>query len=122
LKEGLVVYSPNAEQIIRLKLDEILIEWHAKICYASANGYKMTVSLNTTITPELEQEGMIRDLICVIQDLRNKNDLPVDKGILVKSRYYSTKCGKMSLYRYPEIADIRESLEGHQALVSNAKA
>jgi hypothetical protein len=57
LKEGFVVYSLHAEQTISLSLDEILIEWHAEICYASANSCKMTVSLYTTFTSEIEQEA-----------------------------------------------------------------
>jgi isoleucyl-tRNA synthetase len=81
LQEGFFEFTPLNEELIRIPMDEVLVERQAKIGYASATGYNMTVSLNTTLTPDLEKEGMIRELIRAIQDLRKKCDLPIDKRI-----------------------------------------
>ena len=49
--------------------------------FASASGYQMTVALNTTITEELEQEGVVREVIRAIQDYRKKLELPIEKRV-----------------------------------------
>ncbi|MFP3416004.1 DUF5915 domain-containing protein, partial [Bacillus sp. SIMBA_074] len=41
----------------------------------------LNVALNTTITEELEQEGLVREVIRVIQDYRKKLDLPIEKRV-----------------------------------------
>lgn len=81
LQVGYVDYRQANGELVRVPTEEMLIERQAKIGYASATGYQMTVSLNTTITPELEKEGMIRELIRAVQDLRKKYDLPIDQRV-----------------------------------------
>lgn len=39
------------------------------------------MALNTDITPELEQEGWVREVIRAVQDTRKKLDLPIEKRI-----------------------------------------
>jgi isoleucyl-tRNA synthetase len=41
----------------------------------------MTVALNTVITEELQQEGIVREVIRAIQDYRKKMDLPIEKRV-----------------------------------------
>jgi isoleucyl-tRNA synthetase len=57
------------------------VEKHSKQGFASASGYQMTVAINTDITPELAQEGLVRELIRSIQDMRKKLDLAIEKRI-----------------------------------------
>ena len=53
----------------------------AKEGFASASGYGLTVALNTDITPELEQEGWVREVVRAVQDTRKKLDLPIEKRV-----------------------------------------
>ncbi len=66
---------------LHITLDELLVEKQAKQGFASASGYQITAALNTVITKELEQEGMVREVIRVIQDYRKKLDLPIEQRI-----------------------------------------
>lgn len=70
-----------AGESVRLTLDELLVEKQGKQGFASASGYQLHVALNTTLTEELEQEGLVREVIRVIQDARKKLDLPIDKRV-----------------------------------------
>src|SRR5690606_21059903 len=72
--------TAEGEQLV-VALDEILVEKKAKSGFASASGNGITVALNTDITPELEQEGWVREVIRAVQDTRKKLDLPIEKRI-----------------------------------------
>ncbi|MNJ48252.1 isoleucyl-tRNA synthetase [compost metagenome] len=58
-----------------------MIDKQAKPGFASASGYGITVALNTDITPELEQEGWVREVVRAVQDTRKKLDLPIEKRV-----------------------------------------
>lgn len=72
--------SPEGEALT-ISLEEILVEKEAKTGFASASGSGLTVALNTEITPELEQEGWVREVIRAVQDTRKKLDLPIEKRV-----------------------------------------
>ncbi|HTG69435.1 MAG TPA: isoleucine--tRNA ligase, partial [Candidatus Udaeobacter sp.] len=72
--------SAEGEQLT-IAIDELLVEKQAKSGFASASGNGVTVALNTDITPELEQEGWVREVIRAVQDTRKKLDLPIEKRI-----------------------------------------
>ncbi|MGZ7443707.1 isoleucine--tRNA ligase [Paenibacillus sp. TH7-28] len=74
------VTSPEGEEL-NVTADELLIEKQAKPGFASASGYGITVALNTDITPELEQEGWVREVVRAVQDTRKKLDLPIEKRV-----------------------------------------
>ncbi|WP_028550336.1 isoleucine--tRNA ligase [Paenibacillus sp. UNC451MF] len=71
----------SSGEVIDVSLEELLVEKVAKPGFASASGYGLTVALNTELTPELEQEGLVRELVRAVQDYRKQLDLPVDKRI-----------------------------------------
>ncbi|PZD93874.1 isoleucine--tRNA ligase [Paenibacillus sambharensis] len=81
-KGGLTFTTAEGEQL-EIGLDELLVEKQAKSGFASASGYQLTVALNTDITPELEQEGWVREVIRAVQDTRKKLDLPIEKRVHV---------------------------------------
>jgi isoleucyl-tRNA synthetase len=66
---------------LRVPLEELLVEKEAKSGFASASGGGITVALNTEITPELEQEGLVREVIRAVQDTRKKMDLPIERRV-----------------------------------------
>lgn len=74
------ITSPEGEELV-ITADELLIEKQAKAGFASASGYGLTVALNNEITPELEQEGWVREVVRAVQDTRKKLDLPIEKRI-----------------------------------------
>lgn len=74
------ITSPEGEALV-ITADELLIEKQAKAGFASASGYGLTVALNNEITPELEQEGWVREVVRAVQDTRKKLDLPIEKRI-----------------------------------------
>ncbi|NQX58193.1 isoleucine--tRNA ligase [Paenibacillus qinlingensis] len=68
-------------EILHILLEDLLIEKQANEGYASASHYQMTVALNTAMTEELEQEGLVREVIRAIQDYRKKIGLPIEKRV-----------------------------------------
>lgn len=81
VEQGLFNFTNAEGEELQVKEEELLIEKKAKEGFASASGYKLTVALNTEITPELEQEGWVREVVRVIQDTRKKLDLPIEKRV-----------------------------------------
>ncbi|PWV89390.1 isoleucyl-tRNA synthetase [Paenibacillus cellulosilyticus] len=78
---GGLTFTTAEGESIAITVDELLVEKQAKAGFASASGYSLTVALNTDITPELEQEGWVREVIRAVQDTRKKLDLPIEKRI-----------------------------------------
>lgn len=76
----LKVTSPEGEEL-EVTSEELLVDKQAKAGFASASGYGITVALNTDITPELEQEGWVREVVRAVQDTRKKLDLPIEKRV-----------------------------------------
>ncbi|WP_172249815.1 isoleucine--tRNA ligase [Saccharibacillus deserti] len=74
------ITSPEGEEL-QVAGEELLIEKKAKEGFASASGYGLTVALNTDVTPELEQEGWVREIVRAVQDTRKKLDLKVEQRV-----------------------------------------
>ncbi|MEF3354209.1 isoleucine--tRNA ligase [Paenibacillus sp. GYB006] len=74
------IVSPEGTEL-HVTSEELLIEKKAKEGFAAASGYGLTVALNTEITPELEQEGLVREVVRAVQDTRKKLDLPIEKRV-----------------------------------------
>ncbi|MUT66173.1 isoleucine--tRNA ligase [Paenibacillus sp. NEAU-GSW1] len=78
---GSLVFTTAEGEAIAITVDELLVEKQAKSGFASASANGVTVALNTDITPELEQEGWVREVIRAVQDTRKKLDLPIEKRV-----------------------------------------
>ncbi|MFX3636297.1 MAG: isoleucine--tRNA ligase [Candidatus Pristimantibacillus sp.] len=78
---GSLVFTSAEGEAVTITTEELLVEKQAKSGFASASGYGLTVALNTEITPELEQEGWVREVIRAVQDTRKKLDLAIEKRI-----------------------------------------
>lgn len=81
VNKGEFTFTAEGEDPAVVTLEELLVEKKAKEGFASASGNGVTVALNTDITPELEQEGLVREVIRAVQDTRKKLDLPIEKRI-----------------------------------------
>ena len=78
LEDGGLDWTNPEGETMRIALDELLVEKRAKTGFQSASGDGITVALNTDITPELEREGWVREVIRAVQDTRKKLDLPIE--------------------------------------------
>lgn len=66
---------------LELSKEHVLMESHVEEGYALAEDGPYKVLLNTTLTPDLLEEGAIRDFIRFIQDTRKKYHYPIEKYI-----------------------------------------
>lgn len=114
---------------LRVTLEELLVEKQAKEGFASASGYQMTVALNTAITEELEQEGMVREVVRAVQDYRKKLLLPIEKRVNLVLDVDSTLKAALERFdhvlqenvllssvRYAEVADMEAVPMGDRTL------
>ena len=82
LKNGFVEVMLE-EKTVRISLEELLVEKKAKEGLASASGYGITAALDTALTAELIEEGLVREVVRIIQDFRKKLELPIEKRVLL---------------------------------------
>ena len=80
VEQGFIELDADGEKV-RVTLDELLVEKRARTGFASAASGGLTVALNTEITPELAQEGLVREVIRAVQDTRKKLDLPIEARV-----------------------------------------
>ncbi|MBQ7756223.1 MAG: isoleucine--tRNA ligase [Oscillospiraceae bacterium] len=68
---------------IELTADDLLIETQQKAGFFTLTEGAVTVSLDTTLTPELIEEGFVREVISKIQTMRKDSDFDVMDHITV---------------------------------------
>ncbi|HEQ70957.1 MAG TPA: isoleucine--tRNA ligase, partial [Spirochaetia bacterium] len=83
LMEGTPVAISLNGRRIELSPDSVLIQRTEKENLKAANEGSLTVALDPELTPELVREGMIRDLVRGIQNLRKEKDFEVTDRITV---------------------------------------
>ncbi|QAY65434.1 isoleucine--tRNA ligase [Paenibacillus protaetiae] len=81
MQEGALAFTTAEGEALSIAIDELLVEKQAKSGFASASANGVTVALNTEITPALEQEGWVREVVRAVQDTRKKLDLPIERRI-----------------------------------------
>ena len=67
-----------------LTKDDLLIESAQKEGFASGSDYGVTVVLDTNLTPELIEEGFVRELVSKIQTMRKDSGFEVMDRIIVR--------------------------------------
>ena len=72
-----------AGEQVDLLPEEILVEKHAPGHLAVAEDHGLIVALNVDVTPELEREGLSRDIVRHIQQMRKELDLDLTDRIAV---------------------------------------
>jgi isoleucyl-tRNA synthetase len=92
----------NEQLQINIQGQTVTIEKkHLHVAYQVASGFEMAgdeqlkVILDITLTPQLVDEGQVRELIRVIQDTRKKLDLPIEKYISIKISTIDNVKGKI---------------------------
>ena len=83
LQSDRVVKLELGEQTIELDGDDIEVRLKAKDGWTAAQGLGCVVVLNTEVTPELQREGIAKDLIRVIQSQRKEIGCQYTDRILV---------------------------------------
>jgi len=71
------------DQTTTLESEEILVDEEGVPPYVAATSRDLAVGINTELTDELRQEGMVRDLIRQVQNMRKEADLRVEDRIVV---------------------------------------
>ncbi|MDY5933740.1 MAG: DUF5915 domain-containing protein, partial [Oscillospiraceae bacterium] len=68
---------------IELTADDLLIEAVQKTGLFSVSDFGVTVAIDTTLTPELIEEGFVREIISKIQTMRKDADFNVTDHIVI---------------------------------------
>jgi isoleucyl-tRNA synthetase len=67
-----------------LGYDEVIVQAYPKEGLEAAGSQGLVVALDTEITPELAQEGLAREIVRRIQDLRKQADYQLTDRIVVR--------------------------------------
>ncbi|HEY7419360.1 MAG TPA: DUF5915 domain-containing protein, partial [Ktedonobacteraceae bacterium] len=77
---GSLIIAVDNKQI-ELSTDEVQVSSTARPGYVTAEEKGYIVALETTITPRLREEGLVRDLVHYIQDMRKRAELNIEDHI-----------------------------------------
>lgn len=82
LKEENLAVKLENQEVVNLGKEDIVVQKTAVLKgYSEASNRNFTVIMDIHISEELRREGIARDFIRGVQDLRKKMDLPIDKRI-----------------------------------------
>jgi len=81
LMDGATLALDLDDSIIELTRNHIIVQRNEKANLKVLNEGSLTVALDPEITPELEQEGLVRDIVRTIQNTRKEKDLEVTDRI-----------------------------------------
>lgn len=78
VRERELVLKLNSGDSVTLTPEEVSIEKRAKEGYALSEGNNFTILLDTVLTEELKEEGLVREFVRAVQTYRKELNLPVD--------------------------------------------
>ncbi len=84
LKQNAYITVEVNDRQEKLTEEELLIESKQKAGLATVSEGALTVALNLELTPELEEEGLYREFVSKVQNLRKQRDYNVTDKISVK--------------------------------------
>lgn len=80
--DGKATFTVEGEEVT-LETDDVLVETAEKDGFVSAGDHALTVVLDTNLTPELVEEGFVREIVSKIQTMRKEADFNVTDRIRV---------------------------------------
>lgn len=81
-KDGKVSFTLDGEQV-ELETDDVLVDTAEKGGFVSSGNNDVTVVLDTNLTPELVEEGFVREIVSKVQTMRKEADFNVTDRIRV---------------------------------------
>ena len=77
VKSGGVEYIEIGDTQIGLNSENLLVTMQGKVGFAFSGEGEIGVVLDTTITPELEEEGILREVLSKVQNMRKEKGFEV---------------------------------------------
>lgn len=79
---GKAVFTVEGEEVT-LEMDDVLVDTAEKDGFVSSGSGALTVVLDTNLTPELVEEGFVREIVSKVQTMRKEADFNVTDRIRV---------------------------------------
>ena len=86
-------------QMMRFAPEDVIIQTASAEGYTSAEEGDYLVALETTITPELAEEGIARELVRSVQDARKQADLHISDRIALNIKGSEAVMAALEAYR-----------------------
>ncbi len=80
--DGKASFTVDGAEVV-LEMDDVLIDTAQKGGFVSSGDHTLTVVLDTNLTPELVEEGFVREIVSKIQTMRKEADFHVTDRIRV---------------------------------------
>ena len=80
--DGKACFTLDGEQV-ELEMDDVLVDTAQKGGFVSSSNNDVTVVLDTNLTPELVEEGFVREIVSKVQTMRKEADFNVTDRIRV---------------------------------------
>jgi isoleucyl-tRNA synthetase len=117
IRAGRVVQIPDGAQSFELEAEDFLLESISREGSSAVEGKGVLVALDTTLSPALIEEGIVRDLVRNIQELRKRSGLNVtDRIYLHFSQIDDETVRALTNYReYVESETLSEVISGERS-------
>ncbi|HOO26894.1 MAG TPA: DUF5915 domain-containing protein, partial [Lachnospiraceae bacterium] len=102
---GELKFDIGGEAVV-LSKEDLLIEMVQKEGYVSENDNQMTVVLDTNLTPELIEEGYVRELISKLQTMRKEAGFEVMDQIVVYAKDNEKIAGLFAAYKEEIMSEV----------------
>ena len=80
--DGKVSFTVEGSEVV-LEMDDVLVDTAEKDGFVSSGDNNLTVVLDTNLTPELVEEGFVREIVSKVQTMRKEADFNVTDRIRV---------------------------------------
>ena len=78
--DGKATFTVDGEEVV-LEMDDVLVDTAEKDGFVSSGDNNLTVVLDGNLTPELVEEGFVREIVSKVQTMRKEADFEVTDKI-----------------------------------------